>query len=118
MSQHRYKLRRGDHKISVLAGWDRPLQYLFLVIDKELVLPDNLDSLPEADQTSWLERLEKESEMLYNNLLKPVWSVDQIERILKGHNLPVPDGFLQAIRRDRQNNAGNLVVDYTVEDVA
>lgn len=116
MSQHKFEIKRGEHVVRVLAGWDRPLQYLFLTIDKELVLPADFDSLSEEVQAKWLDRLENESEMLFSNLVTPIDSVEEIGKIMADHGIPIPLQFLENIAEDEDANAGNKVVVYSVED--
>ena len=43
MSQHHYFILRDGKDISVVAGWDRRLQHLFLSVKSELPVPEDLD---------------------------------------------------------------------------
>ena len=118
MSQHRFRLMRDGKLISVMAGWDRPLQQVFCMIESELARPENLDEMGEDEQKSFLEAYEETHEYLFDNLLTPLPHVDAIGEALAKNGLPCPQGFLVQIELDRLLNAGNRVEDYGLLEVA
>ena len=84
MSQHTYKYE----EIKVLAGWDRPLGYLFLVIE---------------NRTSCIP--------IYDNNTDPnainAQDTEHYKKVLRTLSIPVPEGFWLAIEDDRLNDVGN-----------
>jgi hypothetical protein len=91
MSQRRYTVSdpvRGE--LEVTAGWNRPLQCSFLVI-----LGDN--------------------NLLYSNLEDPEGCdvpPKKACRVLERLGVPIPEGFIDALERDRALKRGNLVATY------
>jgi hypothetical protein len=89
MSQRRYTVNhplRGD--LEVTAGWDRPLQYSFLVVRHD-------------------------DDLLYSNLMDPDGCdvpPAKAREILERLGVPIPVGFIDALERDRAARRGNLVV--------
>jgi len=118
MSQHRFRIMRDGKLISVLAGWDRPLQQVFCMIESELPRPENLEEMGEAEQEAFWEAYEEAHEYLFDNLLTPLPHVDAIGEALAKHGLPCPQGFLTQIEADRLINAGNRLVNYGLLEVA
>ena len=118
MSQHRFRIMRDGKLISVLAGWDRPLQQVFCMIESELPRPENLEEMGEAEQEAFWEAYEEAHEYLFDNLLTPLPHVDAIGEALAKNGLPCPQGFLTQIEADRLINAGNRLVNYGLLEVA
>ncbi len=91
MSQHTYKC--GE--IKVLAGWDRPLGYLFLVIENDI------SDIP-----------------IYSNLDDPKAENAQdtihFQEVLRTLSIPVPKGFWLALEGDRKKNKGNYSKRWTL----
>lgn len=92
MSQHTFHAKTGDgQEVSVLAGWDRPLQGFFLVI----------------------ERIKRPGDYLFCNLDVPAsvpahpktWDYFQAE--LDRLCIAMPKGLMQALLADKQRDAGN-----------
>ncbi|GGN46547.1 MULTISPECIES: hypothetical protein [Deinococcus] len=88
--------------LKVQAGWDRPLQYFYLVIER-------------------LQRQQGEPTLVYCNLDDPQarfdggLTLDQVQARLEEHHLPVPAGLLDALREDQRVNRGNHDVTWTVD---
>lgn len=118
MSQHKFSLTREGKMISVLAGWDRPLQQVFLCVESELPMPGNFDEMEEAAKDAFWKAYDKAHCILFDNLLTPLPHVDAIGEILRSLNIPYPLGFMAEIEMDRLVNAGNRVVDYGEIQVA
>ena len=95
MSQHRFNTEYQQRPICVLAGWDRPLQGCFMVIEY-------LDS--------------DAGEMLYSNLddadSHPP-SFAKFLGILAGHGIRLPDDMVHAIQTDIDVDRGNHCEDWT-----
>ena len=84
MSQHRYSY--GE--ITVFAGWDRPLGYLFMVIENDTSeVPIYCD---EDDLNNYSQQ-----------------DTNHYQEILKTLSIPVPCGFWNAIENDRLEDKGN-----------
>ncbi len=96
MSLHKYDY--PDAGIRVTAGWDRPLGYLFLVVENEKSTP------------------------IYDNISDPRASnaqdTEHYKEVLRTLSIPVPEGFWLALEDDKVNNKGNettrWTLDYTV----
>ncbi len=88
MSQHIFT----DNDLEVTAGWDRPLGYIFLFVEK----PGS-------------------SKQVYNNLSDPDmgWyrpqDVHHYQSVLEKLGIAVPEGFWAAVNDDRIANMGNKV---------
>ncbi len=95
MSQHRFNTEYQQRPISVLAGWDRPLQGCFMVIEY-------LDSAA--------------GEMLYSNLddvdSHPA-TFDQFLGVLAANGIRLPVDMLNAIQTDIEVDRGNHYQDWT-----
>ena len=103
MSQHHYACTWQGRPISVLMGWDRPLQGFFMVIEFD-------DAGDEDDEEAWL---------LYSNLndsdLTPTGmsrSCGYFQEKLAVLGVSVPTQMIEAIERDGQDNTGNKEVWY------
>ena len=95
MSQHYFTCRISkSDSVTVLAGWDRPLQQYFLVIT---------DDMPNSPF---------EEGIIYSNLQdpnEPSTDWDYFLGVLSEYGAELPDGFSEAIQSDRKMNAGNSV---------
>ena len=90
MSRHSYKTDQGG-KTLVTMGWDRPLQQLFLRVERlgaksAGVVYDSLEENPG--------RL----------------SVNYFREVLRGQGVTAPESLFVEVQRDRESNAGNRVV--------
>jgi hypothetical protein len=88
------------YNVRAQAGWDRPLQYLYLVVE---------DTEAETFIFSNLDRV------------NPGMTISEIRTTLKRYNVPVPvtpRHFLADLEADRRNNAGNLVAHYRFDEKA
>lgn len=82
-----------DNGYEVLTGWDRPLQYFFLVIDQgDATVFSNLDRR--------------------NNPGGPGMSLEAIFAQLRQRNINPPETLRTDLETDRRDNAGNLRHDY------
>lgn len=97
MSHHSCRAVHHGHPITVLMGWDRPLQGFFMVIerdDTEQYLYSNLD----------------DEALAAHGGLPPTISpfIDKLAAL----GLAVPPLMLREVAQDRINNIGNRVVYY------
>jgi hypothetical protein len=91
MSQHRF---RHDGK-NVLTGWDRPLQYFFLVVSKD----------------------EEDDDYIYSNLSdrslrNGAMTAEQVINKLDELDIVYPVHLMDFLLDDKRRNAGNEVQDY------
>lgn len=100
MSRHFIHMGHGERKITVVAGYDRPLQSLFLHViyadlpprEEERFLYDSLDD-PDADWTD------------INTL------ADRLETL----GIAVPPSLIEGIFLDQCLNAGNRIVEHRAD---
>jgi hypothetical protein len=89
MTQHIFNSTTKDgRQVEVLAGWDRPLQGFFMVI----------------------EDLENDDGYIFNNLdleQPHPKSFDGFEQSLKDFGIPIPQGLVAELNQDRLENLGN-----------
>lgn len=101
MSQHRFTVKHADHSIFVMAGWDRPLKQLFLLVEKE---PNAAEGSEEVAPTV----------VLFDNGLRGMKDVAAIGSQLASLGISVPEKLLAEVELDRLNNVGNRMVVYEV----
>lgn len=91
MSQRKFQ----HNNYAVLTGWDRPLQYHFLLIE---------------DITTPLD----DEGIVFNNLHRrnPGMTLREIEDELNKLNIPIPPGLISDLKNDKITNVGNLTKDY------
>ena len=97
MSQHTFKTTRDGEPICVLMGWDRPLAYFFLVVER-LAMTDD------------------ENAYLYLYLDDPGaidCSLDYYRSKLVELGIVVPEAMFAEVERDGALNVGNRVVEYS-----
>lgn len=100
MSQHFYEYENEAGRKFIMAGWNKPLGYFFLVITDQTNCDEDLDGI------------------IYSNLLDPDAGTSQTENfyyfseVLKKLDIHLPDGMIKEIELDRQNNVGNKIVDW------
>ena len=102
MSQHYFETQHEGKPVTVVMGWDRPLQGFFMVIEK-------------ASDT--------EDEYLYSNLddealfpfmgLPP--TLEHFLATLKTFGLSVPPTMIEEIQADAYNNVGNRIKDHSAQ---
>lgn len=92
MSQHRFR----HHNYDVITGWDRPLQYFFLVVERLSGVED---------------------EYVYSNLNDPslplgAMTLTQVTAKLAELAIPLPVTLMDELIYDMRHNIGNRVVDH------
>jgi hypothetical protein len=101
MSQFRWH----DGPYFCYAGWDRPLQYHFLVVEdraSEEVVYSNLDD-PEAVTGK-----------RFMGLPPRGLTVEQVLARLKGLGIRAPAGLAERLREHQARDAGNEIVELTI----
>ncbi len=101
MSQHHYACTWQGRPISIMMGWDRPLQGFFMVIEF-----DDAGGQDEENEEAWL---------LYSNLNDPVLaptsgmasSCEYFQEKLSALGVRVPAQMIEAVDQDGKTNAGN-----------
>lgn len=102
MSQHIFHTTHEGRPVSVLMGWDRPLQGFFMVIQdeskkEEFCVYNNLD----------------DPGLLANNGLPP--TLEPFVAKLEALGIVIPMAMLEGVELDGILNAGNRYVEYSVE---
>ena len=109
MSQHRFLTSRQGEQISVLLGWDRPLQCFFMVIER--VQPAGaIRTMGAADDDA-----QDDASVLYSNLFEDDafgLSVYHFRSKLVELGIYVPPVMFDQIEIDRANGTGNRTVTY------
>lgn len=96
MSQRTFT--RGN--LSVFAGWDRPLQYFFVVVER-------VDAKDDDEDEGYV----------FSNLRdrppgKAGMTLDEIKTVLSQNNITPPTTFYADLERDRTNNDGTTIFNY------
>lgn len=96
MSQHLFQ----DGRFQVLMGYDRPLDYVFCVVDeigKQEPIYSNLD-----DENAGCEQQD----------------VDYYRQVLEELGVAVPESMFFEVRQDQEQRIGNRVVNHSQESTA
>lgn len=91
MSQHHYFVMHSGEMTHVLMGWDKPLQYFFMVIEKESDLEEPFWSNLNCDSP------------FQKNLIYYRQVLDELQIVIPGE-------MLEEIERDAMSNIGNKEV--------
>src|SRR3546814_13098438 len=94
MSRHYFNTFHKGSPISVILGWDRPMNYFFLVIEEQNNSADNPMTL----------------DLLYSNLQESDPSnhdLDYYRAVLRHFQIDVPESMFIEVERDRERNTGN-----------
>jgi hypothetical protein len=95
MSQHVWTYKNFE----ALTGWDRPLQYFFLVISRTDISEDD----------------EETDEFVFSNLRldNPSMSIEEIVSVLNKLEIPYPAQLAKRLQEDKRNDSGHRV-DYGI----
>jgi hypothetical protein len=111
MSQHIFSTTVNGEEISVLMGWDRPLQGFFLVVQRCNYEPVPGKSYNEADLYVY-------SNLNDRNLLKCSGlpkTIDYFVSKLDKLGISVPTEIFENIQSDSRHNVGNKLVTYKMD---
>jgi hypothetical protein len=100
MSQHNFSTTYLGKSVNVLLGWDRPLQYVFMVIIESLTT-DNDDE-----------------KIIYSNLYDRASDgahIGYYEQKLKELGIVVPQRMFREVHQDYGFNVGNHYCDYLAD---
>jgi len=89
MSQHLFNSTIDGDNVEIQMGWDTPMQWFYMVIEKDI---DDSD------------------EPLYSNLFDNNYRVGQLEyyiELLNEWNVLIPNGLLDSINNDKINSRMN-----------
>jgi hypothetical protein len=108
MSRHYFKTNYQGELITVTMGYDRPLNYVFMTISRDV---PNLND--ENDDESG------DNELVYSNLSDAQAGVDchdvnYYRQILQTMNLSVPESLFVEVTRDQHYSVGNRIVEHTL----
>lgn len=102
MSRHYFGTFHKGSPITVVLGWDRPMDYFFLVIEEETNSADN----PMA------------FDLLYSNLQESDpfnHDLDYYRGVLRHFQIGVPENMFIEVERDRERNTGNRVIKHQAD---
>lgn len=105
MSQHHFNTVHKGYPITVILGWDRPMQHLFLLIRKPAELED--DTVQVLDEN-----------FLYSNLYEADpfgHDLDYYREVLRRFQVSVPESMFNQVQIDAVMNAGNRFVKHEAD---
>ncbi len=105
MSQHRFDTSHKGLPVTVVLGWDRPLRYFFLTIEKPAELIDDTMKVEDDD-------------FLYSNLHEEDpfgHGLDYYRAVLRHFQIAVPESLFIETGNDAAGNVGNRVVEHRAD---
>lgn len=105
MSRHYFDTTHNGFPITVILGWDRPMDYFFLMIQKPAEL---------IDDTAMVE----DDDFLYSNLHErdPFGhDLDYYREVLRHFQIVVPESMFIQSERDQEMNTGNRTVKHQAD---
>ncbi len=105
MSRHYFDTSHKGFPITVIVGWDRPMNYFFLVIEKPAELIDDTMQVEDED-------------FLYSNLheIDPFGhDLDYYREVLRHFHIDVPDSMFIEVLDDAERNIGNRIVKHQAD---
>lgn len=105
MSRHYFDTSHKGFPITVVLGWDRPMNYFFLTIKKP---PELIDSTMMAEDEDFLYSNLHESDPFDHDL-------DYYRGVLRHFHILVPESMFIEVQRDCERNTGNRIVKHQVD---
>jgi len=105
MSRHYFDTFHKGFSVTVLLGWDRPMNYFFLVIEKPTELIDDTMKVESDD-------------FLYSNLHESDpfnHDLDYYREVLRHFQILVPESLFIEVQHDAVRNVGNRVVKHQAD---
>ncbi|MFL9883226.1 hypothetical protein PQR66_09330 [Paraburkholderia agricolaris] len=105
MSQHSFDTVHNGFPITVLLGWDRPLNYFFLVIQKRTT---RIDEAMQAE----------DGDILYSNLHENEpfnHDLEYYREVLGNFQILVPESMFIEVQHDLVSYVGNRVAKHQVD---
>lgn len=102
MSRHYFETVHNGFPVTVVLGWDRPLRYFFMVIEKS---PQLIDGATKVE----------DEEFLYSNLDENdpfSRGLDYYREVLHQFQIDVPESMFFEVQRDCDEHVGNRIVRY------
>jgi len=102
MSRHYFKTAHKGFPITVVIGWDRPVNYFFMFIEKPAELIDDAMKVESED-------------FLYHNLHErdPFGhDLDYYRSVLHHFQINVPESMFTEVQLDMERHTGNRVADH------
>ncbi|ELI8126401.1 hypothetical protein ACRRQX_000237 [Yersinia enterocolitica] len=105
MSQHYFDASHKGFPIIVVLGWDRPMQYFFMTIEKPAGLIDDA-------------MLVEDDHFLYSNLHETDpfgHDLDYYREVLRFFQIIVPESLFREAQSDAERNVGNRLTRHQVD---
>ncbi|RTB44102.1 hypothetical protein [Pseudomonas aeruginosa] len=109
MSRHYFNTVHNGLPVIVYLGWDRPMQYFFLVIEKPAEPVD--DTMQDEDE-------DEDSGYLYTNLYESDpfgLGLGFYRDVLQRFEIVVPESMFIEVQRDAERNVGNRIVTHQAD---
>lgn len=100
MSQHYVSTQFNGEDITVLVGWDRPLQSFYLSVYKTGIETDECGDEYSVDQPLCEESMSRDIDVIKNKLVRM--------------KIDMPDQLFHVVKNDMKLNRGNNVSCYTL----
>ena len=106
MSHHIFQTALNGRPVTVDLGWDRPLQYVFMIVSSQ-----DLKDHPDDDSSPYL----------YSNLnderlpIQGTQSVEYFQDKLIELGISVPSIMLKSVQDDQDQDLGNKTVEYQAD---
>lgn len=100
MSQHYFHTTHQDEPVSILMGWDHPLQGFFMIIER-----------PECNDDG--------ARYLFSNLNEEDSHPKSLRRfldVLREFQLALPEEMINEVLKDKRINCGNKVVQHEIRN--
>ncbi|MGP3790509.1 hypothetical protein [Pseudomonas sp. B392_1p] len=105
MSRHYFDTLHKGFPVTVVLGWDRPMAYFFLVIEKP---PELIDDTMKVEDEDFLYSNLQESDPFSHDL-------GYYREVLRHFQIVVPESMFIEVQRDLERNIGNRVVDHQAD---
>lgn len=106
MSQHVFSTTLAGCPVTVMVGWDRPLGYVFMVVELDPLEGEDPDDLDDPGRRLYSNLDERDA---FSN------DLDHYRRKLEELQIQVPDSMWAQVDRDRELNVGNRWVRHTAD---
>lgn len=105
MSQHYFETSHKGFPITVQLGWDRPMQYFFMVIRKPIDLIDEAMKVEDDDflYSNWHENDPFGHDLHYYC------------EVLRHFRITVPESMFIEVQHDADRNTGNRLVHHQAD---
>ncbi|EPB9494600.1 TPA: hypothetical protein L4Q76_001679 [Pseudomonas aeruginosa] len=105
MSRHYFGTSHRGFPVTVILGWDRPMNYFFLMIEKPAEL---IDSSMEVEDEDFLYSNLHENDPFNHDL-------DYYREVLRHFQIVIPESMFIEVQCDLEGNVGNRVADHQAD---